>query len=215
MNVKLFSSVLILCFGTLLNSTFSFGQTSALYFEGTPGSVSNGNGTLSSADGYTIVDNTDFQNADGIVNFFIDTTNPIKDYYVDFATANSALLEPGLYTEATRYPFNFSPSGNTNGLDFFGNSVGYNTLAGEFDVIEVEYSPTDVITSLAADFIQTGDGNSAFQDYGSIRYNSEVPLDILDDVPTSLPDPEPSTWALFTESLGLLTFWTFLRRSNS
>jgi hypothetical protein len=106
----------------------------------------------------------------------------------------------GLYLNATRFPFNLSyyPTYSaTNGLSFTGNGRGDNMLTGEFQVLEASYSDLGVVQTFAADFIQNDEGNIYNSDYGSIRYNSSIPIDVPATFPSSLPVPEPSTAYLF------------------
>jgi hypothetical protein len=185
-------------------------QTTAFYFTGAGGYVAGGvTATLDASDGYTITGSTNYQGGDSF-----DISSGAPDYIiwsVDFSNASETTLTLGLYTNATRYPFNVSPyppdTTITNGLSFVGDGRADNTLTGEFDVLQATYSQTGVLLSFAADFIQDDEGSPTSRDYGSIRFNSTVPLDIPSSFPDSLPvTPEPSTWALLLGSLGLLAF---------
>jgi len=194
----------------------AFGQITALYFSGDPGYVAGGeNETLSASDGFAMTAGRNGQGGDSFtVNNY--STAPFQqqvDYSVDFSSATGVQLSTGLYLDATRYPFNISynPYSATNGLSFDGNGRGDNTLTGEFIVLDAEYDDLGTLTSFAADFIQNDEGNIYDQDYGSIRYNSTIPLDIYNGVPPSLPVPEPSAWMLGAVAAGALLFLTRLR----
>ncbi len=66
-------------------------------------------------------------------------------------------------------------------------------------MLEADYSDLGVLTGFAADFIQYDETSTYDRTYGSIRFNSTVPLDILanpDMVPFFLV-PEPAVDSLF------------------
>lgn len=85
-------------------------------------------------------------------------------------------LVEGTYNDATRYPFQ---DPGVPGLSFYGDGRGCNQLTGFFDVLEAVYDPdTGAIVSFAVDFVQNCEGWMPPL-YGSIRYNSDVPLPVL------------------------------------
>ena len=90
-----------------------------------------------------------------------------------FAPAEGMDLIEGLYENATRWPFQ-DPT--VLGLSFSGNGRGCNTLKGRFEVLEAVYDPTtDAVISFAVDFEQHCEGGDPAL-FGSIRFNSDVPL---------------------------------------
>ncbi|PQO34778.1 tandem-95 repeat protein [Bremerella cremea] len=96
---------------------------------------------------------------------------------LDFAAAMDALLTPGYYTDATRWPFQ---SSSEPGLDVSGDGRGNNLLAGEFTIYDVDYgqatSTSNPITSFAARFTQQGieDGIIMPPLTGTILYNTAI-----------------------------------------
>ena len=101
----------------------------------------------------------------------------------------------GYYANAVRWPF--EPY-NQPGMEVSGNGRGENTLTGWFDILDLQLNAAGTeITSVAIDFDQWGgtEAQSGPSLYGSIRINSDLPVDLR-------PVPEPSTWLLM--SLGLL-----------
>ncbi len=101
--------------------------------------------------------------------------NENYNWFLSFSAANGALLTPGHYTGASRYPF--QPF-NTPGLDFTGNGRGCNTSRGEFTIHEIAYSiveETPKLDVLAMDLVQYCEGGTT-KIRASIRINSNVLL---------------------------------------
>lgn len=97
-------------------------------------------------------------------------------WYVDFAPAAGGTLVPGAYEGATRFPFN-GPS--EPGLSISGDGRGCNQLTGRFDVREAVFDPqTGEVLQFAADFEQHCEGSDPAL-FGSIRYNSDIPVDLV------------------------------------
>jgi hypothetical protein len=88
-----------------------------------------------------------------------------------FDAPSGALLAPGTYEGATRYPFN-APT--APGLDASGDGRGCNTSTGHFIVYEASFIGTSVQT-LAIDFAQHCEGGLPAL-FGFIRINSTVPI---------------------------------------
>jgi hypothetical protein len=83
-------------------------------------------------------------------------------------TAGGAVLAPGSYPNATRYP---ASSGNS--LDVFGNGRGCNTLTGSFYVYEAVFSPVDAgLQNFKASFTQHCEG-AAPALRGTVAWNAE------------------------------------------
>ena len=197
----------------LLTATHISAQT-LFYLTGNPGYIAQGVAqTDSSANGWTITGSANYQNGP---EFAINGPGyPESDIYftLDFASKSETPLQPGLYTNATRFPFNVAglPQADwTNGLDIDGEGRGDNELTGEFIVLQAVYSSGTLI-SFAADFIQNDENNASNQDYGSIRYNSSIPLDIETGHSFTLV-PEPSASQLFFFAILLFGAMCFLRR---
>lgn len=141
-------------------------------------------------------------------------TNP--DFYastwwtVDFAAPFNEPLAPGIYRDAKRYPFQ---ARSEPGLSFSGDGRGNNRLVGYFNVLEIDYGGDRVPDSFAIDFLQYGEYNLNAFDWGSIRYNSDVPVT---EEPVELdppPVPLPAGFALLLT--GLLGFLPCLRGSRA
>jgi VCBS repeat protein len=90
-----------------------------------------------------------------------------------FAAPQSAVLQPGVYENAQRYPFQ-SPT--APGLDVFGSGRGCNQLSGRFVVREITRDGAGSVTAFAADFEQHCEMGSAAL-FGAVRYNSNVPYE--------------------------------------
>ncbi len=89
----------------------------------------------------------------------------------NFAAPFEAELLPSTYIEAARFSFQ---SITQAGLSVTGDGRGCNTLTGHFTVYEIQYGPSDTITTFAANFTQYCDGNTAALN-GAIRINSDLP----------------------------------------
>ncbi len=99
-------------------------------------------------------------------------------WWVNFDAPLDEHLRVGLFDNATRFPFNtYGP-----GLSFVGDGRGDNTLTGWFEILELSITG-NTLNSFAADFIQYDEGKLEWWNYGSIRYNSAIPID------TTVPEP--------------------------
>ncbi len=113
-------------------------------------------------------------------------------WHLEFVAPFEAELTPGVYENATRFPFQ-SPT--KPGLSISGAGRGCNTLTGRFEVLEVVYDPSGNVQSFAADFEQHCEGGPAAL-FGVVRYNSQnVPagfdqdldgvIDVADNCPST------------------------------
>lgn len=89
-----------------------------------------------------------------------------------FSSPDRALLTPGTYSNATRWPFN--PVG-TAGIDISGNGGGCNQSSGSFTVLQATYDAYNNPTSFWATFEQHCE-NAVPALRGEIRYNANVAL---------------------------------------
>jgi hypothetical protein len=96
-----------------------------------------------------------------------------------FGMPSGQPLTTGTYVNATRYP---SQSSTAPGLDFSKHGSGNNELSGKFTILEVIVS-NGALLSFAADFTQYDGKALASWNYGSIRYNSSIPLNTLPPEP--------------------------------
>ncbi len=91
-------------------------------------------------------------------------------WYLDFGAKAGSTLSPGVYEQATRYPFNTSGPG----LSVRGDGRGCNEVVGRFVIVDLARNTSNEITRFAADFEQHCEGlPPALR--GSVRYNSLVP----------------------------------------
>jgi len=89
-----------------------------------------------------------------------------------FAPPTGALMAPGAYEGAARSPLQVPP---TPGLDVSGAGHFCSAVSGRFVVLEVRFGMSGQIDALAIDFEQHCDGAGPAL-FGSIRYNSAVPM---------------------------------------
>lgn len=162
----------------LLMPLYAFGGQTVFYFNSTPGDyIGQGQEMI-----ITPEDPSDFfisRNYYDGVTFRVDNYPYISNYsernwwYVDFTAPYRAPLTVGNYEGATRHPFQ---EFTEPGLSMSGNHRGCNRLSGRFDILEIEYdSSGENIIKFAADFEQRCETIMPPL-YGSIRYNSDVPL---------------------------------------
>ena len=90
-----------------------------------------------------------------------------------FAAPGHAVLLPGTYEAATRYPFEAT---SAPGLSLSGDGRGCNSLTGRFVVHEAVYDLSGNIASFAADFEQHCETPTAPALYGAIRFNTTFPI---------------------------------------
>ncbi|MGB8169644.1 MAG: hypothetical protein WCF18_19240 [Chthoniobacteraceae bacterium] len=76
-------------------------------------------------------------------------------WYLNFAAPGDAVLQPGTYSGAMRFPFQTAGS---PGLDISGNGRGSNTLTGNFTVKQVVYGAGGTIESFWVLFEQHSEG---------------------------------------------------------
>ncbi|MEU4876647.1 hypothetical protein [Streptomyces sp. NPDC021608] len=95
---------------------------------------------------------------------------------LDLAAPSGRVLAPGVYTGATRHPFN---GPNEPGLDLSGNGRGCNTLTGEFTVADVEFGPQGYVRKLDATFEQHCEGGVAAA-RGEVHIDNPAPPAPLD-----------------------------------
>jgi hypothetical protein len=92
-------------------------------------------------------------------------------WYLDFAALQGLPLDPGLYTGATRYPFQLPAQ---PGLNVSGDGRGCNTLTGDFRVRTATFAGTTVI-AFWAEFEQHCEGaRPALR--GDLRFNVSPPV---------------------------------------
>ena len=95
----------------------------------------------------------------------------------DFAAPAGAVLQPGLYLQAQRYPFQ---TGTTPGLSIDGNGAGCNTLTGTFSIEELARDPGTGLSRFSATFEQHCEG-AAPALHGVINFQAN-----------GTPDPTPT-----------------------
>jgi len=116
-------------------------------------------------------------------------------WFLNFAAAFDGELTPGIYSLATRYPFQ---AVTTAGLDVSGEARGCNEIVGRFVVLDVAYALDGTPTTFAADFEQHCEGFAPAL-FGSIRFNSTVGVVPVQSLTFSEASPisvgVPVTWS--------------------
>jgi len=126
----------------------------------------------------------------------------VGEWGLDFVAPGRVPLSPGEYDNAARWPFEATTQ---PGLSFinWGEGRGDNTLSGYFDVLNIQYS-SGVVVSAAIDFVQYDETINTWWNFGSLRYNSDLPI-------TPVPEPEATVLA----AAGLFLFlWYPARRKT-
>ncbi|MES9834064.1 MAG: hypothetical protein ABW139_17645 [Candidatus Thiodiazotropha sp. DIVDIV] len=98
--------------------------------------------------------------------------DPSNWWTFNIAAPGNAEIQPGIYENATRFPFQ---DVDVPGLSFSGNGRGCNTLTGWFEVYDVSYDESGGVESLNVDFEQHCEGGSSAL-HGSINFNTTTPL---------------------------------------
>ncbi len=91
-------------------------------------------------------------------------------WYLNFGAKAGSSLAPGVYEQATRFPFNSTGPG----LSVSGEGRECNQLTGRFVIVDLARDVSNAITRFAADFEQRCE-NAQPALRGSVRYNSQVP----------------------------------------
>jgi hypothetical protein len=115
-------------------------------------------------------------------------------WHLDFDAPGDQVLVPGIYTGATRYPFN---SGSSPGLSVYGNGRGCNMLTGTFEVLDVHYGAGgSTVESFLATFEQHCEGFSAAL-RGEIRFGIQAPIATLLTLIEARAEPDRAilTWS--------------------
>src|SRR4029079_15317633 len=91
-------------------------------------------------------------------------------YYWDLEldSPGTAPLAVGLYTNATRYPFN----GSGAGMWLSGNHRGDNVISGYFNILQAEFGAGSTVNRFAVDFRQYDEGNLNNWVDGQFRFNA-------------------------------------------
>lgn len=96
-----------------------------------------------------------------------------SDYWsLTFSAPNGTPLVPGVYKNVERFPFN---SPKNPGFYLSGGGGCCSLSKGEFEILDLKCNETGAITSVAVNFLRSGDGRTPMM--GTVRYNSQVPID--------------------------------------
>ncbi len=101
------------------------------------------------------------------------------NWRLSFDAPDGAVLTPGTYDGATRYPFN---EPGTPGLSVSGSGRGCNTLTGSFEVREVDWEPDGALGRFSAAFEQYC-GNSSGALRGIVNVNASPAMPVADAGP--------------------------------
>ncbi len=109
--------------------------------------------------------------------------DPYNYWTLDLAAPFNDPLAVGFYDNTARYPFQ---NINQPGLTLSGNHRGNNRNGGFFELLEITFDTSGVLSNLAVDFTQYGEEQKSQWITGSLHYNSSF----------STPVPEPATIVL-------------------
>ena len=94
------------------------------------------------------------------------------NWTLNFAAPGNALLTPGTYEGAVRFP---SQGSNQPGLDVYGDGRGSSNVTGSFTVKEIVYGAGNAITVFDATFSQRSEGSGPPLT-GEVLFNSSNPV---------------------------------------
>jgi hypothetical protein len=167
LSARSFVVIGLTCLLHLVSPETAVGQATSLEFKSQPGDYIGGgiDQTFTPADGiFTAVRNFD----NGVT---IDFNGGPHWWFLNFAAPQDAPLLPGVYENASRWPFH-SPTGA--GMDISGEGRGCNRLTGRFEVLEAVYRDTGEVERFAATFEQHCEGGVPAL-LGAVLFNSTLP----------------------------------------
>lgn len=189
-------SAIILISALFATPIFAADPLTAFYYTGSPLSFISGGktATLTPAGGYTFFVSVGVDDTNMLHGVSIEANNSatIDSWDAGFVAPQGQILGVGTYQNAMQTG---SQTPSAPGLSFSGGFKGDDQSTGFFTILEITVSNGTLI-SFAADFTQYDEGAQASWNYGSIRYNSSIPLNVLPPVP-----PQPLSLAC-TEANG-------------
>ncbi len=129
------------------------------------------------------------------LSFIFSTPDHSHWFDLAFQAINDQRLEPGMYLGVGRYPYVYLDAPQST-MYLSGDGRGSNQVGGWFQVIEIDWLPSGFIQKVAIDFLYLHEKNPDSWTFGSLRYNSDTPIN-----PASVP--EPGTFICFVGLLGL------------
>ncbi len=145
----------------------------------------------------------------------LDVSGATTWWSVDFAGPGDMEIAPGVFNNARRFPFQ---AATEPGLSVSGEGRGCNTLWGRFVVREAVYGSGGAVQNFAADFEQHCEGWAAAL-FGSIRYNSTVPLVAIQNLTVTGTLPGrieiPMAWTATGGSGREYQFWRYSQAAQS
>lgn len=99
--------------------------------------------------------------------------NTSVDYWrMTFDAPDAQNLAPGVYANVQRYPFN---DAGRPGLEFASSGRLDNMAAGKFEILQIEFGPSNELISFAANFTHYGETDPSRYAIAEVRYNADVP----------------------------------------
>lgn len=171
-----YRSILILL-GLLLVAASAQGQVTSLSLNSDPGDFVGGGQTIFLTPAEGSFSAQGFSTGGAV---FVDFFGSGQFWFLDFAAPSGQPLAVGVYSGATRYPFEL-PS--QPGLSVVGNGAGCNTVTGDFAILEISYGADGNIASFDATFDQHCEGATPAL-HGEIRFNAHPVVNLT--APTHL-----------------------------
>jgi hypothetical protein len=186
-------------------------QTTAFYYTSSPTSwVGHGNTEVLTSDQWidraslTLIKNNwyyDFKTIEKISFDFRPTNSQLGgNWSLEFSSPGDTVFQIGEVYQGTRSPFQ---SSSTAGLSFYGNGRGDNELTGSFIIFDLTTGANNTVISAAIDFMQYDEGNLSHWNFGSLRYNSSIPIDYS---PSTIPEPSTYTAIVGAVTLGFVVW---------
>jgi len=184
--MKKIKTILVVLFFLVIRATVSQAAITSLNFTGKGYISQNQSWEISAETGYIITPNMGwYEDTSGnelSFTFFTPGSNP-HWFELAFQAVNDDRLEPGMYLGVGRYPYVYLDAPQPT-MYLSGDGRGSNQVSGWFQVIEIDWLPSGFVQKAAIDFYLLSEGNPDSWTFGSLRYNSDTPIN-----PASVPEP--------------------------
>lgn len=193
-------------FGSLAAAAALLGQCLAatvLYYTSTPFAIGGGQTeTLDQTAGYNFfqVQSAPPNLLSFSINNFSPSVPPLSFYSLELASdgSYSMPLAAGLYTGVS-YGYGTQDFGPY--LNFAARGSGTGSAGGYFNILDLQYSLSGIVSVLAVDFLQTNPFVPGAHTWGSFRLNSSIPITTTPILDPTSEVPLPAAAWIFAAGL--------------